>query len=77
MYFLNFRNYVANLYMEKGDLMAAKKHLDDSLKLQAKNPETLVRFAMNFYQIGNYKEAIKYAKVIIILIYFIVNTSNR
>lgn len=77
MYFLNFRNYVANLYMEKGDLMAAKKHLDDSLKLQAKNPETLVRFAMYFYQIGNYKEAIKYAKVIIILIYFIVNTSNR
>jgi hypothetical protein len=31
--FLLFRNYVAHLYIEKGDLNAAKRHLDESLRL--------------------------------------------
>lgn len=44
-----YRNYVANMYMEKQDYVQAKRHLDEAYKLNAKHPETLVRNATYFY----------------------------
>lgn len=44
-----WRNYVANLYMEKGDLVKAKRHLDESYRLDQKNAETLMRMSNYYY----------------------------
>ncbi len=42
------RNYVASLYLEKGDLAEAKRHIDENMRIAPKNSDTYVRLA-NFH----------------------------
>lgn len=49
--------------MEQGLLKQARKHLDESVKLNGGNSETLYQLAWYYYQCGNYNESIRFARV--------------